>query len=89
MITQPKIDLESFHELALAHTHALSEALEAMQEAQHQHRLLRSVTKRLLNCPALNAEGLDDEDIDAIGKARMILSVAEQFGFASDDEKEG
>lgn len=89
MITQPKIDLESFHELALAHTHALSEALEAMQEAQHQYRLLRSVTKRLLNCPALNAEGLDDEDIDAIGKAGMILNMAEQFGLAADDEKEG
>lgn len=89
MIAQAKIDLESFHELALAHTHALSEALEAMQEAQHQYRLLRSATKRLLNCPALNTEGLEDEDIDAISKADMILSMAKQLGLVADDEKEG
>ena len=84
MIASPKIDLEAFYELSIAHNAALVEAMEAMQEAQHQYRMLRAVTKRLLNCPALNAEGLGDEDIEAIGKVGIVLSMAEQLGFAAD-----
>lgn len=87
MIANPKIDLEAFYELSVAHNAALAEAMEAMQEAQHQYRMLRAVTRSLLNCPALNADGLGDEDIQAIGRVGMMLNIAEQFGLAGDDNE--
>jgi len=88
MITKPTVNLETFHELAIAHTDALAAAIEAMEEAQHQYLMLRSAMKRLLKCPALNMDELENEDLDAIGVACVVMDAGKQFGLVPDDSED-
>lgn len=75
MITRSPMNIEEVSRLASVMSSALEDAVDTIDDIQDNYMQLRRAMKRLLECPALNANGLETEDQQAISDVLRILEA--------------